>query len=208
MNYDTFDLTHELWNSLSLRLLQPIQQTNDEKNNRYYTRLFYQENKEFDGIINYFHKKYKKEIFNHINVTSSGIYENDQKDFSPSRSIIYDSQDFFKSRNEVNSWICFDFRNHRVSLSDYSIRPPNMGENGGFLKNWVIEGSNDNEIWQIIDEQKECNFLIGRRSSHTFSIQSSKKEEFRFIRLRQTGPSFNGNNLLNIESIEFFGGLF
>lgn len=208
MMFDTFDLTRELWISLSMRLQHPLSDDDKIDKARYYIQFSYNESKKFDGIINYLHMKYKREIFNHINITSSSIYDTDQKDFSPSRTIYYDTLDFFKSKNEENSWICFDFKNYHVIPSGYSIRSPNMSEIGGFLKNWVIEGCNDlNDEWTVIDEQVDCKFLIGRRYDHSFEIQNPKKEKFRFLRLRQKGPSFNGNNNLNIESIEFFGGL-
>lgn len=208
MMFDTFDLTRELWISLSMRLQHSLSDDDKIDKARYYIQFSYDESKKFDGIINYLHMKYKREIFNHINITSSSIYDTDQKDFSPSRTIYYDTLDFFKSKNEENSWICFDFKNYHVIPSGYSIRSPNMSEIGGFLKNWVIEGCNDlNDEWTVIDEQVDCKFLIGRRYDHSFEIQNPKKEKFRFLRLRQKGPSFNGNNNLNIESIEFFGGL-
>lgn len=44
----------------------------------------------------------------------------------------------------------------------YSIRSPPMGENGGFLKSWVIEGSIDNQNWEVIDEQINSEFWIGK----------------------------------------------
>ena len=139
---------------------------------------------------------------------SSGVFEsNDDDDFAPVSSIQFDSDSFFKSKNEENSWLCIDFKKFRVIPKNYTIQSPNFSESGGFLKSWVIEASNDEKNWKIIDEQNNCYLMRGGNYIHNFEIMNKNNEEFRFIRLRQTGPSFNGNSIINLKSIEFFGGL-
>lgn len=118
---------------------------------------------------------------------------------------------FFESDNLDNSWLCFDFKEIKIKLENYTIRSFDKSKNQGHLKSWVIEASNDEnkKDWKIIDRHENSDFLNGKSFVHTFSIQNENEEEkFRYIRLRQTGPSWSGNKYLNINSIEFYGTVF
>ena len=73
----------------------------------------------FSGIINHIQKN-KSE--NEINITSSSTYGSN---YNPTNSILYESREnIFCSENKPNSWICFDFKDHFVIPTDYTIRTP------------------------------------------------------------------------------------
>lgn len=106
-----------------------------------------------------------------------------------------------------SSWICFDFKDRRIIPTDYTIRSGPWTPNCGHPKNWVIEVSNDNNEWSIIDEQKDSDFLNGPRLAHTFKIEKQNIKKIRYFRLRQTGENLAGGNVLEFESIEIYGRL-
>lgn len=66
----------------------------------------------------------------------------------------------------------------------------------------IIESSNDGKDWTIIDEHKDCPTLNGDRVTGTFSVQQN--DFSRYVRLRQTGKPWGGDNLW-FYYIEFYG---
>lgn len=117
----------------------------------------------------------------------------------------------FQTNDEPNSWICFEFKNHRVIPSSYIIRTINSEDND-HLKSWVIEGSNDNKNWIKIDEHSNDSSLKGKGRVHLFPIsKNANKQSFKYIRILQTGPCWLNNNdksyYLLICSIDFYGTL-
>ena len=72
-------------------------------------------------------------------------------------------------------------------------------------KNWVIEVSDDNNKWSIINEQKNCSHLRGKSHVHNFEIDNKNTKAYRYIRLRQNRVEWSNHNILFFESIEFYG---
>ena len=135
-----------------------------------------------------------------------------------------DSQ--FHSQNQPNSWICYDFKYRRVSLTSYSLRSccadPGgwqtivqrsrlaclsrtelMG--GGHLKSWVVEISNDGSLWEPVDSRQGTSELNSRCAVRNFAISAANCRSVRFVRLRQTGPNHVETHELIISSFELFG---
>ena len=75
------------------------------------------------------------------------------------------------------------------------------------LKNWVIEGSNDQNQWIEID-RKENNFdFNGSNYQHYFPITKSENV-FQYIRIRNIGKTHNDQYWLVLTNIEFYGEIF
>ena len=72
-------------------------------------------------------------------------------------------------------------------------------------KSWAIEVSNDNSSLEIIDEQNDCSYLNGSLLTHTFHIQKQQNKKIRYIRMRSTGPCWNGQHYLNVGRFEIYG---
>ena len=163
---------------------------------------FNDENK-LDGIINYMKKQSNGNIFNLINITAS-------KEESPSghplkNIILYeDDSKFTYTANVPDSWICIDFNERRIIPTHYTVRTANTDYH---LKNWVIEGSSDNSSWEKLDEQSNCSVTNGKKVVHTFPIANDDCKECRYVRIRTTGPNWNGNNYLDLSAFEFHGTL-
>lgn len=220
--YDIKDLTHDSWKNLSSRLEKQIFQNNEINNNnhRYHNvasnsekvnndlkkgiSIQYDKNKEFNGIINYLSNKSKSSIYDDISITSSSTFWS----HSPRNTVLYDDHSkYFFSQNKENSWICFNFKEHKIVPKNYTLRSHDNSANCCHPKNWVLEGSNDGNYWEIINEQENCSLLNGSLLSYTFQIQNLENKEFQFIRMRQTQSCWDGSHNLSIDSIEFYGTL-
>ena len=125
----------------------------------------------------------------------------------PINAVTYDQRNYFQTQNSENSWLCFDFKDHRVFLTNYTIMSYKTDKEN-HPKKWSIEGSNDGQNWTVIDEEEECRFLNGASRVYTFSIPNENQQDFRFIRIIQTGENWAGHHHLLFDSIEFYGVLF
>lgn len=202
------DLTTSTWRKISERLLTKIALIDPIKSNRYcrfaITRFLIQmpycETFAFNGIINCLIKNYKE---NSIEITSSQPNNN----FVANNVILYNDVEKSFSSSGENTFICFDFKDFRVIPKNYSIRSWKSGKNCSHPRGWVIEGSNDNNKFEIIDEQRDCPLLNGISITHTFDIENPQNKSFKFLRIRSIMPDWHNTNNLDIDSIEFYGGL-
>ena len=106
-----------------------------------------------------------------------------------------------------NDWICIEVKNHRIIPTHYTVKTNGYGQNWHHPKSWVIEISDDNERWEIIDEEHDCSFLNGSFAYHTFPISTNKQHEFKFIRMRLTDKNWSSGYCLYISTFEVFGTL-
>ena len=207
--YDIDCITKDTWLKICQRLMQNVQ-PNEQiskmiKPERYSNQFKYSEDKVFSGILNYLNKTSSNNIENEINITSSSCC--DTNSYPPKNVLNYeDKTKFFHSSNAENNWLCIDFKERQVIPSHYTIRSEHRyGTNYYHLKNWVIEGSNDNKSWEVLDERKDCTILKGQSYVHTFEIQQHKSDKYKFIRIRQNGPNWHNDNWLIFDSIEIYG---
>jgi hypothetical protein len=70
-------------------------------------------------------------------------------------------------------------------------------------KSWVIEASNDDDGWVVLDEHVKSQDLNGKLVTKYYGFNQT--EPFRYIRMRQTGQNCAGNYYLSISQLEFFG---
>ena len=112
---------------------------------------------------------------------------------------------WFICNNESNSWIRYDFKGRRVAPTSYSIRSYDCS----YPKSWVLEVSNDgsDDSWKVVDRRENNEDLNGKYLTHNFAISGSPSEGFRFVRLRQTGKTHDGDDYLVLTSLEVFGTL-
>jgi hypothetical protein len=109
----------------------------------------------------------------------------------------------FSSRNKPDQWISWDFKALRIEPTHYTIRTSKYGPNTFHLKSWAVEGSDDGASWTEIDRRENNSDLNDRSAVKTFAV--SRSGSFRMIRLHQTGPTHNGNNVMNLNAFEVFG---
>lgn len=120
-----------------------------------------------------------------------------------------DNKNYYQSTfNDIDAWICYDFKELKVRPTHYSIRSRyDANDVNGSPCNWCIEGSNNNKEWTILDTRKEDTSLKYANASNVFEIQRKlgKDEFYRYLRMRKTGVDSAGNNYFTISALEYFG---
>ncbi|KAK8888373.1 hypothetical protein M9Y10_039443 [Tritrichomonas musculus] len=211
--YDPNDITVASWIAVSKRLGREIVMNGDDQPETRYRvkkpiitgQLFdHSPGNEFHGIINHLINESNGNIDSKLAITSSSLYNSSYK---PQNVTLFDSDDHFISQNEQDSWICFDFKDHRVVPSAVTIKTRSGGQNDYQPRSWVIEGSCDNNSWEILDKEDDSPHLHGGDIVHTFAMNRPNSKEFQYIRMRQTGPNWNGENHLVVCSFEIYGRL-
>jgi hypothetical protein len=92
----------------------------------------------------------------------------------------------------------------QMKVTHYSIRT-RRDNNSHHLCSWILEGSHDGLKWVTIDQHVNDTSLNDVGEISTVLILESFQEEFRIIRLRQTGKNSSRTDYLVVNAIEFFG---
>ena len=147
------------------------------------------------------------------NVHDKGVMEVTVSGFGhmqwcPKNVVDLQSETYFFSTNAPNSWLCYDFKEKRVSPTSYSITSYPFGPGMRHLRSWVLEVSNDKRDWQVADRRENNSDLNDMKVTHNFSITKKLSGSFRFIRVRLTGHNHKNNDILSMSSLEVFGKLF
>ena len=203
------DITGPMWTAISRRLSMRVNplldltyrhvgklQTNDTPEDEDNVTIYYNVDGPFNGIIDYFTTKYGGNVHENkvVKITASGTQWN-----SPNVVADFSTTKFWASNNEPFSWIMYDFKEHLINLTGYTIR----GDNTGSLQSWIIEGSEDGKNWYELDRHENCPDLRGLYISSTYLVNSF--DNYRYIRLTQIGPGLDRTNYLNLCCLEVFG---
>jgi hypothetical protein len=96
-------------------------------------------------------------------------------------------------------WFCFEFKENQILPLTYLIRDHNCR----FLKGWKVEGSNDGNHWELIDEKRDQTCFTQKYQENTFSIQS--QSFFSFIKVTQIQPNGENSKCFNLTFFELSG---
>jgi hypothetical protein len=142
------------------------------------------QDKSLDGIIAYLTNKHSGVLRgNRIAVTTSASGSH--------------HPDSALQEKEPGEWVCWDFREMRVRVSDYTLR--SVG-----LKSWVVHGSPDRRNWKLLDEQQDDEQFQSLNTA-SFAVGWLRRgDECRFILLTRR-DSHDGAHELRLDSAEFFG---
>jgi hypothetical protein len=196
------DINPSLWSSLCRRLRSTVAPVIDAS--RFYHRLFpLESSRPFEGIISYLTRESGGNVHTQgiVSITASSNYSSQCYQVAD-----YDWSSYWISADTQHSWIKFDFKNRKISLTDYSIK--SGGQTSHLLVNWSIDGSNDDETWMTLD-RRNTQDLNERYAVKSYRCESSPSSGsfFRFIRLTQVGPNSSNQHYLLIANVEFFGDL-
>lgn len=210
------DLNRKIWQMVCCRMLpesiRSLKYGEDPSltTNRYIFKIKefeHQEGNEFNGIMRFLTEKVNGNIHDHglINITSNSITGNNNH---PKNLVDYRNNNYYYSKDNGGAIVCFDFIDKLVQVSSYTIKSY-QSQNSTFLKNWVIEVSNDKIHWKIIDHHENDSRLKGSNLVATFNIGGHNSNDFyRFIQLRQTGNSWcdsYNHNYISCYCMEFYG---
>jgi hypothetical protein len=110
----------------------------------------------------------------------------------------------FNCANAKDMWVCYDFKNTKVILTDYSIRS-GYGTAECNLKSWAIEVSTDGQHWTEADRRENREELHAHNVVRSFAV--SKQAVGRYVRLRQIGVNHGGDFDTYTSGFELFGAL-
>jgi hypothetical protein len=200
-----WDVDESLWLSLCRRLRLQVEPSSKPAF-RYYSRskpFPLDPSRPFDGIICQLTRDCGGNVHTQgvVSITASSTCRNQCY-----QVVDYNSNEDWFSNNVPNSWIQFDFKNRRISVTNYTIKSDGIGAD--HLLQWWLDGSNDGNSWTRLDQQNTRE-LCGNFVVRTFACESmqSSPSSFRFIRLIQTGKDSSGNDHLGMTNLEFFGDL-
>lgn len=141
-----------------------------------------------------------------IQVTSNSI---NGEDFMPKNLLDFDSNNSYASRQMLDSYILFDFIDQRIQITSYILKRPSYSNvKNLYLQNWVIEVSNDNSTWNIVDTRNNCDALCNELNICVFNLKQPTNDFYRYVRLRQIGDSSNDENwnyIFGLTYIDFYG---
>ena len=160
---------------------------------------------DLDGIFAYLRQQSDPIPESVVKPSSSPIYYEQGPQY-----LLDPSSNFATTESVVNATFAFEFINNKVFFTEYTLRTLASETDESFLYSdyprcWVIEGSNDNSNWLIIDEQNNTIFQ-NRNQSYTF--RSKHPGIYRFVRIRQTCHNSNDNYHLRLSQFEIFGAFF
>ena len=122
---------------------------------------------------------------------------------SPDEVTNYVSLGCWWSINQPKSGIIFDFHGKTVQLTGYSLKSGDRYH----LLHWALDGSfsprNSQRKWHRIDE-RFTHDLNGNWVSKTYPTWS---RPVRLLRIRQIGKNSEGNDIMCLSAVEFFGTL-
>ena len=165
-----------------------------------------------DGIFAYLRRECGGNVhgFGLVEVTASSVKDSGWS----AHNTVSGTDAVYCSKDEKDTWICYDFKHRRVTPRSYSVMSAGGLPGWEHLKSWVIEVSNDGHSWTEIDRRDNNNDLNNKFATVNFEISHIPSEVFRFFRLRQTGLNHfcrnnqPGNYKVNIQALEIFGTLF
>ena len=211
--FDINEISSHIWRSLSFRLKKEIKEEvmqEENENHRYIGKVekelsfAYDGKNEFCGIIRHLMNESNGQIENKIDITSSLV----NGEYFPKFAISFDDTNkFFQSKSQLNGWICFDFKEHQIVPTNYTIRSYFYSPH--YLKSWNLEGSQDKAKWEVIDSQTNCTHIDGSLKVHTFPINKESQKKFRYFRIVITGCSQTNSiyYCLTLNSFELYGKL-
>jgi hypothetical protein len=196
---ESFDfLTFPIWRSLCHRLSFSVsaESSIDRFVDKRCCVCQFEPNSNQNGIISYLTKRFEGHVIDRdiVSITASSI--NDPQSYPLRHVADFENQSNFQTKNEVNSWICYDFKDMQIKVTHYSIRTRRDG-NSYHLRSWTLEGSKDGLKWVTIDDRQNDTSLNSQGAISVFSISESFEEEFRMTRIRQTGKNSSGSDNLS-----------
>ena len=212
-------MNQEIWQPICnciLKLKQPDSKPDENLHKSRYLKRFQEfkieQGSEFKGIMHYLTNKSGGNIHDKgiVDITSNSVRGDS---YHPKNSVDYESDRFYASvNNSTLAYICFDFKDNRIQLSNYSIKSANTGKNRENLRSWVVEASNDGKNYEELDSHSDDQTLNGANNIGIFKISKVNDKFYRYIRLRQTNKSwyYYSNSYryqYYIQFIEFFGKL-
>lgn len=125
--------------------------------------------------------------------------------FGTAQSLCDRADTEFYTNNIPDSWAKFQILSGKLKCNYYSIRNRfrSDGDAQHSLRNWKLQGSNDDTTWVDLDAQINNTFL--NTSSKWLSLSVFSTTAYSYFRLLQNGANSNGVSHLCLGEIELYG---
>jgi hypothetical protein len=200
-HFNELEFTISLWRAITNRLSEG-DNTSRPISRRYAAVFLPQTGAPLDGVIADLTRKHGGNVHERdiVKVSASSVSGNSSSYGAHNAvNLVNHQQNLFHSDSTANQWLCYDFKDRRIELSDYSI----AAHTSYFLRSWIIEGSEDGSSWNVLDERKDNTEADSNHPITTFSVSTRMKS--RFIRLGQTGKCSSNQDWLVLYGFEVFG---
>lgn len=132
-----------------------------------------------------------------------------QKDFSfPQKFVGRSNSGPNRTLNEPNSFMMVDLGASRsVNPTHYCLKHDSYG-NLNYMRDWVLQGSNDGEIWVDIDRRSgQGETLKGSYKAACFELTVAAKQlgYFRYFKVMQMGMNGSGSYYMMCGGFELYG---
>jgi hypothetical protein len=155
----------------------------------------------FEGVIAHLTKQCSGDIHDRGAVTIIG--STTSSSCYPKNSADLTTDACFESYSAPNQWFCYAFNGVPVKPTHYSVKTYSSWNE--HMKNWVLQGLNDNDSWIMLDAQSNNDELNGTSRIATFSVSSP--QTVRMVRISQIGKTHSHNDYLILSVFELFGSL-
>jgi hypothetical protein len=135
---------------------------------------------------------------NSVQVEASDTYPG-----HPIQNILkFDNSPWWNTNQRFDSSITFQFLSKKIKPSKYLLRTANCST---YPQGWKLEGSNDKQNWELIDQKNNQTYFNYPFQSYFFDCQSNSF--YSFLKLAQTQKSSSNNNLFILSFVEFGGNI-
>lgn len=199
-----------LWSSICRRLLFDISVINGNKNNRAKSTVKPKQkpnvNQAIDcenGIFKFLQSSSNDNVYvsGAIDVTTSSINSGSIENlFDQSKNTA------IKVKDDKNSFIIIDFKDKKVNVKNYYLSVPAIKYSGSRPKTWIVDGSNDEQNWEMIDSQQNNSQLTNYGAFSTFACKNHNENYYRYIRIKEI-ISQDKSHMMLLSEIELFGSI-
>ncbi|KAI5499950.1 protein ubiquitination [Trichomonas vaginalis G3] len=200
--FDPSNIDASIWNVIKSRLTLEVQCSIDySRYKKLVTKIPHNPENPFAGVFDFLFKA-KKGLLpkNLVSVFLSNETHIADKFFAR------DSTSPWHFTEKYDNYLQLDFKSSLIAMTGYEIKMGGSGSSRSSdnFHDWVIEVSDDQTNWEIVDK-KERNTDLAPDSSMYFELEKQTPPS-RFIRWRITkDPGKSSNNTLNIKQFEIYG---
>ena len=196
-NIDNCDIPFHtlLWKSICRRLVRELESNSSFKNPRE-KRPINCEN----GVFRYIRENSNRKEYpsKEFDAFASSIYSGEIKNLFDQTK-----KTQLLTNNDDNTFVMIDFKDKKINLTKYYLSVPSS-YSGNRPKSWEIQGSNNNEEWEVLDKKQNCSNLSSDESYNTFTCQNVNKQYYRYIRIANITNKDNNHSLV-LSEIELYG---
>ena len=155
-----------------------------------------------DGIFNYFNRIGKTHYFE-VKGTKANEINVKEPEFVTKRN---QPQQYYWASDRIDEFITFSFKN-LIKLTRYSLT--NAADPGlhSYPEEFALYGSNDYNVWHIIDNQTDQHFCNSDQCSQSTTLDYlvDKNMFWRHFKIQNIKNSNYQDGYLILRSVEFFG---